>query len=276
MRIAYVDDTKQRGKRAGMGSLVALGAAIFDEEMIQPFAQAFRAVYRDFDVPPNVELKWANPREKSWWAESAENRAKQTPFRKRMLEVAEAHEVKVIVVIWDLGAGISSAGGEGPEDAVVTFMFERISMQIENSGERGIIVFDKPGGDHRDEAAWLTSREEMVRVGTEYVKPNAIVTQVLTAPSHLHPHLQLADLVAGSVTAAVAGNRYGTELIPLIKPMFCTGNWGIGQAGLKLYPDALNNLHYWVHGGTSYGRGQSGIGLPYEGAGWRYATHDGL
>lgn len=276
MRVAYVDDTKQRGKREGMGDLVALGAVIFDEEKIQPFAQAFRAVYEEFGVPHDVELKWANPQNRNWWAENDERKAIQTPFRQRMLELAQQHEVKVVVVIWDLGGGVNSAGGEGPEDAVVTFMFERISAQIENSGNRGIIVFDKPGGDHRDEADWLTNRAEMVRVGTQWVKPNAIVTQVLTAPSHLHPHLQLADLVAGSVTAAFAGNKYGLELIPLIKPMLCVGNWGVAQTGVKLYPNNLNNLHHWVYGADSMGRGLSGATLPYQPGAWRYFENDGL
>lgn len=275
MRIAYVDDTKQRGRRQDMGQLVALGAAIFDEEQIQPFAQAFRALYDEFEVPHDVELKWSNPQNRNWWAESDENKAKQTPMRERVLQLAQEHGVRVIVVVWDLKGGVARAGGEEPEDAVVTFMFERISAQLENAQHRGIIVFDKPGGDHRDEANWLTGRAEMVRVGTEYVKPNAVVTQILTAPSHLHPHLQLADLIAGSVTAAVAGNRYGIALIPLIKPMMCT-NWRgyIGGTGLKLYPDALNNLNHWVLGEHSFARGAGGVALPSER--WRYSADDGL
>ena len=70
MRIAYVDDTKQRGRREDMGQLVALGAAIFDEAQVQPFAQAFRAVYDEFSVPHDVELKWSNSQRRNWWAES--------------------------------------------------------------------------------------------------------------------------------------------------------------------------------------------------------------
>jgi len=275
MRVAYVDDTKQRGRRRGMGQLVALGAAIFDEDQIQPFAQAFRTLYEEFEVPHDVELKWSNPQGRNWWAESDENKAKQTPMRERVLKLAQEHGVRVVVVIWDLDGGVARAGGEEPEDAVITFMFERISAQLENADQRGMIVFDKPGGDHRDEANWLTGRAEMVRLGTEYVKPNAIVTQILTAPSHLHPHLQLADLVAGSVTAAISGNRYGLDLIPLIKPMMCV-NWRgyIGGTGLKLYPDGLNNLNHWVLDEDSFTRGAGGVSLPY--ASWRYAADDGL
>ncbi|WP_022878500.1 DUF3800 domain-containing protein [Microbacterium sp. B19] len=275
MRIAYVDDTKQRGRRRDMGQLVALGAAIFDEEQIQPFDQAFRAAYDEFDVPHDVELKWSNSQRSNWWAESEDRKAKQTPLRRRVLELAQAHDVGVIVVVWDTNGGIASAGGEGPEDAVITFMFERISAQLENNGDRGIIVFDKPGGTHREEASWLTDRAEMVRVGTDYVKPNAIVTQILTAPSHLHPHLQLADLIAGSVTAAVAGVPHGLELISLIEPMMCV-NWRgiVGGTGLKLFPDKLNNLNHWVLGEDTFARGAGEVSLPY--AHWRYSIDDGL
>ena len=275
MRIAYVDDTKQRGRRRDMGQLVALGAAIFDEEQIQPFAQAFRALYDEFEVPYEIELKWSNPQGRNWWAESDENKSKQTPMRERMLQLAQQHDVKVVVVVWDEGGGVATAGGDGPEDSVIKFMFERISAQLENAHQRGIIVFDKPGGNHRDEANWLTGRADMVRLGTEYVKPNAIVTQILTAPSHLHPHLQLADLLAGSVTAAVAGNSYGLDLIPLISPMMCVNFWSyIGGTGLKLYPDKVNNLHHWVLGEDTLLRRGGGVTLPY--ASWRYSADDGL
>ncbi|MEY2847622.1 MAG: hypothetical protein RI885_287 [Actinomycetota bacterium] len=273
MRIAYVDDTQQNGKREGMGRLVGLGAVIFNEENIQPFADSFRATYESFGVPHEVELKWSNSQGRNWYRDT-KNTSIQTPLRQAVLTAAAEHAVKVIVVVWDLDGGVATAGGEGPEDAVVTFMFERISMQIENSGQRGIIVFDKPGGDHRDEDDWLTGRSEMVRVGTDYVKPNAIVTQVLTAPSHLHPHLQLADLIAGSVTAAVAGNRHGLQLVPLIEPLFCRGIHGIPQTGLKLYPDNLGNLHHWVHGARTLRHRSSRVTLPNKH--WRYSEDDGL
>lgn len=62
MRIAYVDDTKQRGRRRDMDQLVALGAVIFDEDQIQPFAQGFRALYDEFQVPHEIELKWSTPK----------------------------------------------------------------------------------------------------------------------------------------------------------------------------------------------------------------------
>lgn len=273
MRIAYVDDTKQQGKRVGMGKLVALGAAIFEEEHVQPFAEGFREIHERLGIPHDVELKWAYPQDRSWFRDTG-NEHLRTPHREAVLDLALQHEVKAVVVVWDLGGGVATAGGEGPEDAVITFMFERISAQIENSAQRGIIVFDKPGGDHKAEENWLTNRADMVRVGTPYVKPNAIVTQVLTAPSHLHPHIQLADLIAGSTTAAVAGNPYGMALMPKIKPLLCEGAYGVAGTGLKLYPDSILNLHHWVHDASHFIRRGTGYALPREG--WRYASDDGL
>ncbi|WP_125609723.1 DUF3800 domain-containing protein [Specibacter cremeus] len=274
MHIAYVDDTKQKGLRVGMGELVALAAVIFPEDQVKPFADAFYACYDEFEVPHDVELKWSYAQNKNWFRET-NSTDKQTPLREAVLQAACEHDAQAIVVAWDLAGGVATAGRERPEDAVITFMFERISMQLENGGHRGLIVFDKPGGDHKTEADWLTGRRDMVTLGTKYVKPNAVVTQVLTAPSHLHPHLQLADLVAGSFTGAIAGNKYGMELVPLVRPMLCANSWGIvPQTGVKLYPDDMNNLHYWVYGADTIKRGSSRVGLPKTG--WRYYEDAGM
>lgn len=86
----------------------------------------------------------------------------------------------------------------------------------------------------------------MVRVRTKHVKPNAVVIQILTAPSHLHPHLQLTALVAGRTLLQSPGVAYSVSLLPLIKPMMCRSSFRyIGGSGLKLYPDKLHNLLYW-------------------------------
>lgn len=45
------------------------------------------------------------------WAASDENKAKQTPMRERVLQSARYHGVHVIVVIWDEGGGVATAGG---------------------------------------------------------------------------------------------------------------------------------------------------------------------
>lgn len=74
MRIDYVDDTKQRRRRSGMGQLVTLRTAAFKEDQIQPFAQAVRALHDEFAVPHDVDLKWTTSQRTSWWGESEERK----------------------------------------------------------------------------------------------------------------------------------------------------------------------------------------------------------
>lgn len=47
-------------------------------------------------------------------------------------------------------------------------------------------------------------------IGTDYVKRDRVLLNILTTPSHLVRGLQLADLVTGITTAAVAGNPSGS------------------------------------------------------------------
>lgn len=106
------------------------------------------------------------------------------------------------------------------------------------------MICDKPGGSHKDEDSWIADTLQLTNFGTIYVKPGSVVLPILTAPSHHHPHLQLADLIAGSPTAAVAGVQYGVDLIPRLKPLLHTNNLGnIPGTGPKLFPDDLMNLY---------------------------------
>ena len=137
------------------------------------------------------------------------------------------------------------------------------------------MICDKPGGGHKDEDSWIADTLQLTNFGTSYVKPGSVVLPILTAPSHHHPHLQLADLIAGSLTAAVAGVQYGVDLVPRLKPLLHTNNLGnIPGTGLKLFPDDLINLYHWVLNCDSYSRGYSGFTLPYPR--YEYANDDGM
>lgn len=247
MHIAFVDDTKQKSKRRGMTTLVALGAVIFPERQIKPFTDAFYATFDDLEIPHSVEMKWSPDKDNDWFRQNSKT-SLLTPLRKRILTLAAEHDVTTVVAAWDIGAQ-RTLKGEPAEKWVIQFLFERISMFLENNNNLGLIVFDKPGGDHKADENWVQETKQLTKLGTEYVRPNAIVAPILTAHSHHHAQLQLADLVAGSTTAALAGTKYGQELIPLLKPLFNTNQFGlIGSTGLKIFPDRFNNLHHWVLG----------------------------
>ncbi|MCA0322266.1 MAG: DUF3800 domain-containing protein [Actinobacteria bacterium] len=260
-RLAFVDDTKQKGSRDGMGSLVSLGAVVFEHEKVKPWIEAVTKGLQDLGCPLDAEVKWST--EKGTYYREA-GASKLTDVREMMLREAAAAEVRATVVIIDQGRTYIS--GAPVEKRVFEYLWERLEMQIANANDLGVVIFDKPSGDHKDEARWISEHSLINQVGTNYVRPGSFSLAPLTAPSHLHLPLQLADLVAGATTAAVSGNKFGEALMPLIAPLLLVGSYGtVGGSGLKLWPDDLGNLYKILLGETSIIRGGNGVGLAYEG-----------
>ncbi|WP_284228869.1 DUF3800 domain-containing protein [Arenivirga flava] len=275
MHVVFVDDSKQKGRREAMGNLITLGAVAFAEDKVRPFAEAFNARLDEFDVPREVELKWS-PDSKTDWFRKNKKTSIIAPLREAILADALAHGCRVVAAVWDDELAGLGMRNQTAEQWVIRFLFERVEMMLQNEGHRGILVFDKPGGDHRAEDAWLGETADLTSIGTEFVKSEAIVIPVLTAPSHRHPHLQLADLVTGVVTAALAGSKYGMALANMVTPMFHRNYYGgIGGAGLKLYPDSLLNLLHWVFEEERFVRNGMGFALPAPALG-RFGENDGL
>lgn len=276
MHIVYADDSAQKGRREGQGMLVALGAVAFAEDQLKAFADDFYVAFDEFEIPHDVELKWSPDSKADWFREEGKTEL-LTPLREAVLKAAAERKVKAFAALWDKGASPTGFRSQTPEHWVIQFLFERVAMFLENSENRGLMVFDKPSGDHRDEDTWIAGTRYLTDLGTEYVKADAIVAPILTAPSHHHPQLQLADLVVGATTAAFAGNPYGVALMPLIKPLFHTNFWKltIGGTGVKLYPDGVCNLYHWVLGDEYYMRRGMGTPLPYAELG-HYVEDDGL
>lgn len=270
MWMAFVDDTKQKGLRRDMGQLLALGAVAFNEDQLAPYADAVEDVFARHMIPEGTELKWSC-RKDSWFKTEAGAKV-LTKVREECLEAAASCQARATVVVFDLGRTIVQ--GQAAETKVLTFLYERISMMLPPD-DRAVVVCDKPGGNHKDEDAWIAGTLALTRFGTNYVSPGNVVLPMLTAPSHHHPHLQLADLIAGSVTAAVSGVRYGLELIPTLRPLLhASPTGGIPGTGLKLFPDDLLNLYHWVLDETSYMRRGMGLTLPH--AHLPYGDDDGV
>src|SRR5690606_19083697 len=90
----------------------------------------------------------------------------------------------------------------------------------------------------------------------------------VTAPSHRHTHLQLADLIVGAVTAVAAGaGKYATELLPLLRPLVHTNWYGrAGGTGIKVFPDELVNLYRVIMGEADFTKVSmnTGVNLPID------------
>ncbi len=65
-------------------------------------------------------------------------------------EAAAAHNAKAAVVCWDTARTVEK--DQAAFERCVDYLFERISMNLEDRGSSAIIVDDKPGGGKNEEA----------------------------------------------------------------------------------------------------------------------------
>lgn len=291
MRIAFLDDSAQpKPIRDGLGRLVALGAVVVDEAVLDPWAEDFRELCRRLKLPPRTEVKWSPP--KGSWLHGASASIRQE-LREGMLQLAIDHEIRSIVVIADQDKVNWSE--ETTQKKVLQYLYERVSMHLEDLDEdldedlsqdgvmergimeRGIMIADEPGGGAKEQRQWLAQTLRLTSYGTEYVDPFRIVLPILLSHSNHVPHLQLADLVVAATTAAVAGNRYALELVPLLQPLAHTNARGYaGGTGVKLIPDELRNLHHRVFEEDTFWKVGTGEYWPLPIRDLPYATDDGL
>jgi hypothetical protein len=61
MDVLFLDDSDQKGLRKGMGKLLAVGGALFQEEALLPFQDRMESICSDFDLPASTEVKWSPP-----------------------------------------------------------------------------------------------------------------------------------------------------------------------------------------------------------------------
>jgi hypothetical protein len=269
MDIFFADDSKQRGLRHGMGSILSIGGVFIDEYALRPLAGEIDAIALASGIPEGTEIKWS-PHKSSWIYQNlhGENR---TNCYGRILETAAQFGARAIVVCWDLGR--TAKQGEEAFSECLTYLFERITYDLRNGDRQAIIVADRPGGGRDQEETFLADFFEKVQKGTTYAVPDRVLLNVLTTPSHLVRHLQIADLVTGITTAMVCGNyAYARPLFDRVRPMLVrnTSGYVIGS-GIKLWPNELANVYYWITGETVIMRGGGAQGFkiptphhPYE------------
>jgi len=258
--MVFVDDSKQRGFREGMGELLALGAAIFPEEAVKPYSDGVEALFERLHVPVGVEMKWSAP--KNHWYKSAPEGVRDE-LQSGVLELAHGLGVLTVVVIFDTGR--TSLKGDAAKAWILDYLYERVSLCLADHDEVGVVIADKPSGGPRDETRWLAETNLLTTRGTAYVPAERIVMPVVTAPSDHLRHLQLADLVVGATTALVSGNNeHPKRLLPTLLQLTHRRDGVMSGVGVKLYPDSLVNLHHWVFGEQSYPKFDGGRGLPVK------------
>jgi hypothetical protein len=249
MEIFFADDSIQQNcKRQGMGLLVGVGGVLIEESQVRGLAEAMDAIAMSFGIPKGEEFKWS-PNRGSWIRENL--RDDRTKCYGQVLEAARAHGAKVIVICNDTGR--TNHSKDKAFQTCLDYLFERLSMNLEVRDAQALVVADRPGGGKIQEDEFLSYCLKRVQEGTDYVLPKRILLSVLTTPSAMIRHLQLADIVTGITTAMVAGHEtFAGPLFPLVKELFIRNRpGGIAGTGLKISPDSprgnsLVNLYHWV------------------------------
>jgi hypothetical protein len=249
MDIFFADDSIHRNcTRGDLGPLASVGGVLINESAIQPLVGDLDAIASKYGLPPGEEFKWS-PTRASWiWGNLRERRS---DCYREALEAAAARGAKAIVICNDMGR--TGDALDAAFERCLDYLFERLSMNLEDRNAHAVMVADRPGGGQRQEDHFLAYFLKRVREGTEYVLPNRILLNVLTTPSAMVRHLQLADIVTGITSAMVAGfDTYAGPLFPYVKRMLITNRpGGTAGTGLKITPDSprpnsLVNLYRWV------------------------------
>lgn len=263
MEIFFADDSTQKSARQGMGTVVAIGGIFVEESALRPLNTRIDKIAVEFGVPNGDELKWS-PRKGSWIYDNLHAETRTACYMK-VLQAAVEHNVRGIVICWDTGQ--TTLKGERAFNKCVDFLFERIAVHLEKRDTTAILVADRPGGGKDQEEQFLSDFVTRVQNGTEHVVPDRILLNVLTTPSNLVRHLQVADLVTGIATAMVCGQyKHAPPLFDLVKCILIQNHLGtIGGTGLKLFPDQLLNIYHHILKEDTFWRVGAGMGvsLPY-------------
>lgn len=261
MDLFIADDARQtHPSRAGMGPLVAAGGLHFTgNEWVGATERVINDVCKRFGFPPNEEFKWS-PKRSQWMYRNLVGK-KRADFFAKVLAAPRRAEAHAIVVIADASYRRAIKGVSSPEEDVTRLLLERIETELDRADVDGLVIADRPGGGRRDEDKFLGQCLEMLRVGTDYVKHRRIALNLLSAPSHMHRVMQLADLVTSSTLAYVAGEQqHAPTTFPHVRALMPKS---VGGASVKIHPDLrYMNLYHWLFGDTHFYKGGLGMPLP--------------
>jgi len=273
MQFFFADDSAQNGARSGMGKIVAFGGVLTPADQLRTLTQRIDEIASRFGIPAGEEIKWS-PKKGGWIYSNlqGENRAK---CYKEILNAAQAAGCKAVVTACDFE--MRNLKPEWGFERCVTYTLERVSTHLAKSSEQAIIIADRPSGGHKEADQFLTAFVDHLSSSHNHMLEETFSLNMLTAQSHMTRHLQIADLVVAITTAMVAGQtKWASEYFEIVKGMFLQNVLGyIGGTGLKVYPDKLVNLYYWVLGEKVFVKAANGMGWPLPSENILYHSNDG-
>ena len=241
MKLLFLDDSSQAG-----GNYLGYGGFCIDEASIRPLAFDLAKLKRKHGIPSNIELKFS-PGQKHYLM--TEFTGDLNKVRKEAAGLLHRYDASVICAVR------SFTGEVHPKDyrkeilrasteEQLNLILERFNMHLSGSGQKGMVIMDEYA-DIKEGKKILEEAYESVTNGTEFMRLDRIAMVPVMTSSHHVPHMQLADIVIGSVVAALCNKRHGLELFKIIAKCFrykphksddCRDSfWNVvNGAGLKL------------------------------------------
>lgn len=259
MQFFFADDSTQNCARDGMEKLVAFGGVLVDEVQLNPLSKCIDDIAARHGLPQEEEIKWS-PRKGTWIYNNLKDEARFSCYTE-ILQAANDYDCKAIVVLCDFAMGNLKL--EWGFERCVTYTLERVSTHLAKAEQKAIIIADRPSGGHKEADKLISSFLDHLSSNHNHMHEETFALNMLTAPSHMIRHLQLADLVVSITTAMFAGQiRWASQYFDLVKSMFLKNSLGyIGGTGVKVYPNQLINLYHWSLGENQFSK--AGIGLAW-------------
>lgn len=262
MDFIFVDDAGQPNpSRDGMGKLIAVGGIHISDEFVQALENEIEGICIEYKFPPDAIFKWSPGRE--LWMHYNLIKDERREFLKKIFNSLQEHEATAIVVIEDTNYK-RATHAESHELDVIQLFFERAHYSLASKRRKGIIIASQPSGGRPDENKFLADCLDSLRTGTDYVKPDRIVLNVISTPPKFIRLLQVADVVTSCVLSFVSVEaRYSPPCFNMIKPILFSDSRGIGGFGLKIHPDfKYMNLYHWLLGDNQLNRDGNTYLLP--------------
>lgn len=256
-----------------MGKVVAFGGVLVDSAQLKPLAQKIDKIISDHGVPPDEEIKWS-PRKGSWIYENLKDESRASCYT-AILRTANETGFKSVVALCDYE--MRNIKPEWGFERCVTYALERVSTHLTKTSNEAVIIADRPSGGHKEADEFLAAFVEHLSSDRNHMLEKTFSINMLTAQSHMVRHLQLADLVVSITAAMFAGQtKWASQYFDLVKGTFiCNALGYVGGTGVKVYPDELTNLYYWVLGEKQFSKAGRGTAWPIPDKNKRFHSNDG-
>lgn len=219
MQLLFLDDSfHKQSWHLGYG-----GFAI-EASSLKPLAEEVALLKADVGLPPSAEIKWSPPP-----GHPLRTKLKGTrhDLYQRAIAILHRHGARALCAVHALRECYGVAHHKWTRDRAVRwaahqqlrFLAERFAAPLLSTvDDEGLVICDHYSSRTDDVKATESFRHDLAQ-GTDYATLERIPHVMLMADSKHSPAIQLADVVVGVATSALAGNKYGGALFPHLAPI---------------------------------------------------------